>query len=168
MARNVYLPRKSHGQLSLLSLFIVFVVTGGFSLYMYLLEPFIFLLIPIIIVFVLCAVFLVLIVGLSGMRYVITDDALEASCSFFLKYKIPLNSIQRIVKRDLAISMWSSFRLPGMALFTVPYADVGNVKMCATSASKDILLIEAGSGLYGVTPRDEGAFMTDIRRRIQG
>jgi len=53
-----------------------------------------------------------------------------------------------------------------MALFTVPYADVGNVKMCATSASKDILLIETSSGLYGVTPRDEETFMTDIRHRI--
>jgi membrane protein YdbS with pleckstrin-like domain len=148
VARNVYLPRKSSGQLSLLSLFIVFVATDGFSLYMYLLEPFIFLLVPIIIVFLLCAVFLVLIVGLSSMRYAITDDALEASCSFFLKYKIPLNSIQRIVKRDLAISMCPALGCRKGPLHRT-YADVGNVKMCATSASKDILLIETSSGLYG-------------------
>jgi len=167
LTHNVYAPRKSPGQLSLFALFLVFAVTGGFSIYQYIAAPTIFLLIPITIALILGTVFLILMIGISKMRYTITDDALEARCSFLLRYTIPLSSIQRIVKRNLAITVWSSFRLPGMALFTVPYADVGDVKMCATSASKDIILIETSSGLYGTTPREEDAFLAEIKGRMQ-
>lgn len=98
------------------------------------------------------------------MKYELDDKKLVMKCCL-LKYTLPLASIKRITKRDLEISLWSSLRLPGLALFTVLCADVGKVKMRATSASKDIILIEIDHGLYGITPAKEDEFVTDFRSR---
>lgn len=65
------------------------------------------------------------------------------------------------------MTIWSTIRFPGIALFQVPYADVGNVKMCATAALKDILLIETEKEKYGLTPADEGAFVAALRAHME-
>ena len=83
-----------------------------------------------------------------------------------LTYQIPLNEIQTIRKRNLSISLLSSMRLPGLALFTVHYTDLGNVKMCATSAATGILLVETAKHKYGLTPADEEGFLAALQARI--
>ena len=65
------------------------------------------------------------------------------------------------------MTIWSTVRLPGIALFTVPYADVGNVRMCATAALNDILLIETDKEKYGLTPADEEAFVAALQSRME-
>jgi hypothetical protein len=37
--------------------------------------------------------------------------------------------------------------------------------MCATAASKGILLIETAEELYGITPADEGGLLTALKAR---
>jgi hypothetical protein len=63
--------------------------------------------------------------------------------------------------------MWSSMRLPGVALFSVLYADEGNVSMCATRAAEGILLIEVGHKKYGITPQDEAGLIAAIQERMR-
>jgi hypothetical protein len=83
----------------------------------------------------------------------------------FLTYRIPLDEVHAIERRDLSLSLWSSVRLPGLALFAVPYRGMGQVKMCATAATKDILLIETAEGMYGITPADEGGLVAALEAR---
>jgi hypothetical protein len=66
------------------------------------------------------------------------------------------------------MTIWSSIRFPGIALFGVPYADVGSVKMCATAALNNILLIETETEKFGLTPKDEEAFLTAVRAQMEG
>jgi len=49
----------------------------------------------------------------------------------------------------------------------VPYTDVGNVKMCATAAATDILLVETGKHKYGLTPADEQGFLDALQARME-
>ncbi len=99
------------------------------------------------------------------MRYELDEERLVMRCGP-LSYRVHLADVQRVTKRDLAMSMWSSMRLPGFALGDVIYGDVGNVTMCATRALKGIILLEAGRKKYGLTPADEDAFLADLRRRL--
>ena len=101
------------------------------------------------------------------MRYDLDDRALILRYGPVLNYRVPLAQIESIRRRDLGLTIWSSIRFPGIALFGVPYADVGNVKMCATGALKGILLIETGRAKYGITPADEGGLVAAIRSRIK-
>ena len=64
------------------------------------------------------------------------------------------------------MTIWSAIRFPGIALFKVPYADVGTIKMCSTAALNNILLIETETEKYGLTPIDEEAFVATIRTQI--
>lgn len=109
---------------------------------------------------------LVLAAWFPTMRYELDDEALVLRYGPILRYRIPLDEIQEMRRKNLKISLWSSLRLPGLALFTVPYADEGRVKMCATAAADRILLIDTRRGTYGVTPADEEAFVAAIRARI--
>jgi len=142
-------------------------LTGGFFAYVYLVTGQSALLISALSSLGIGAPFLVILLSLPSMRYELDSDNLVMRCGL-LRYVVPLTSIKRITKRDLEISLWSSLRLPGLALFTVPYADVGKVKMCATSASKDIILIETDRDMHGITPADEEGFIADFRSRIGG
>ncbi len=101
------------------------------------------------------------------MRYDLDDRALILSYGPVLHYRVPLAQIESIRRRDLGLTIWSSIRFPGIALFEVPYADVGNVKMCATGALKGILLIETGRAKYGITPADEEGLVAAVRSRIK-
>lgn len=76
------------------------------------------------------------------MRYELDQKQLTLHYGPVLTYRIPLREIRTIRSRNLSLTVWSTIRFPGIALFTVPYADVGNVKICATAALNDILLIE--------------------------
>lgn len=109
--------------------------------------------------------FLLLAIWFPTMRYELDGEAITLRYGPVLRYRIPLDRILEIRRRNLAISLWSSMRLPGLALFTVPYSDVGKVKMCATAAADRILLIETATGLYGLTPADEEGLVAAIRAR---
>ena len=110
--------------------------------------------------------FLVLAVWFPTMRYELGPETLTLRYGPVLSYRIPISEIEIIRRRNLSLSLWSSLRFPGIALFTVPYTDVGNVKMCATAAADRILLIETVGEKYGVTPADEEAFVAALQARI--
>jgi hypothetical protein len=120
---------------------------------------------PIVLMVVIGAVFIFIAAWFPTMRYVLHDDTLELIYGPLLRYKIPLAEIRGMRRRDLRISLLSSMRLPGVALFEVTYGDVGKVKMCSTAALKDILLIETERGLYGITPADEQGLVAAVRAR---
>jgi len=75
-------------------------------------------------------VFLVL-CSLPHMRYELRDDALYLILGPW-KSRIPYNSITDVVRKDLAFSVLSSFRMPGIAVFDVAYSDEGSVRMYST------------------------------------
>lgn len=101
------------------------------------------------------------------MRYELDDEALTLLYGPVLRYRIPLSEIREVRRRSLAISIVSTMRLPGVALFRVHYMDAGFVRMCATAVADRILLIETAGGLYGVTPADEENFVAELRRRME-
>jgi hypothetical protein len=109
--------------------------------------------------------FLALAFWFPTMRYELDAEALTLRYGPALTYRIPLDEVHAIERRDLSLSLWSSVRLPGLALFAVPYRGMGQVKMCATAATKDILLIETAEGMYGITPADEGGLVAALEAR---
>ena len=165
MNTKAFAPRKSYGWVFLALIVFPFFLLGGFFAQLYLATENAVLLIFIFLFLAIAIPFLVILASLPSMRYELDDEKLVMKCGF-LKYVVPLTSVKRITKRDLEITLWSSLRLPGLALFTVLYADVGRVKMCATSMSKGIILIHTNGDVYGVTPLEEEAFIADLRRRI--
>ena len=110
---------------------------------------------------------IVLLVALlfPAMRYELDAEALTLRYGPALTYRIPLDDVHAIERRDLSLSLWSSVRLPGLALFAVPYRGMGQVKMCATAASKGILLIETAEAVYGITPADESGLVAALEAR---
>jgi hypothetical protein len=117
--------------------------------------------IPIALAFLLLACFF------RSMRYELDARRLTLRYGPLLTYRIPLDEIRSIRRRNLGMTIWSSIRFPGIALYTIPYADVGNVKMCATSALDKILLIETGKTKYGLTPADEETFIAALRAQME-
>ena len=112
--------------------------------------------------------FLAFALWIRTMRYELGEDALTLIYGPVLRYRIPLSEIQSVRRRNLSVSLWSSMRLPGLALFTVLYNDEGKVKMCATAAANEILLIETLDAKYGITPADEDAFVNALQARMKG
>jgi len=112
--------------------------------------------------------FLILAFWFPTMRYELEQDQLTLRYGLVLRYQIPLREIRTVRRRTLSLTIWSTVRFPGIALFTVPYADVGNVKMCATAALNDILLIETDKEKYGLTPADEELFVAALRAQMEG
>lgn len=106
----------------------------------------------------LVVLILVALVCLPLMRYDLERDQIVVSCGPILRYRIPYAEITDVRRTDLTPSLWSSMRFPGLAMWTVQYADIGKVRMCATRMAKGILLIEAGGRRYGITPADEKLF----------
>ena len=111
--------------------------------------------------------FLILAFWFPTMRYELDRDQLTLRYGPVLTYRIPLREIRSIRRRNLSMTIWSTVRFPGIALFTVPYADVGNVKMCATAALNNILLIETEKEKYGLTPADEEDFVAAIQAQME-
>lgn len=112
--------------------------------------------------------FLILAFWFPTMQYELEQDQLTLRYGPFLRYQIPLREIRTVRRRTLSLTIWSTVRFPGIALFTVPYADVGNVKMCATAALNNILLIETEKEKYGITPADEEVFVAALRAQMEG
>lgn len=101
------------------------------------------------------------------IRYELDPEKLVL-CYGPFRYPVALKEIESVSKRNLGLSLWSSFRLPGFAMWTVPYSDVGNVFMCATRSLTDITLITTRKRKYGVTPADEAAFLADLQQYLKG
>ena len=163
--KKIFKPRPSSGWVSvsvialvLLGSGLYYLLTTGFS------GPYmlmILLTVPLGIVFLLIAVFF------PTMHYEIEGTRLTLVYGPLLRYVIDIDQIKSIRRRDLKISLLSSFRFPGLAIFSVPYGEIGSVRMCATAASTDILLIETGSTRYGLTPADEAEFVAELRSRMK-
>lgn len=100
--------------------------------------------------------------SVPAMRYEITNDELVLSCGPLYRYRIPYDQINDVRRTTLTPTLWSSMRMPGLALGGVMYADIGTVRMCATRMSRDILLVTAGKRRYGLTPADEAGFMATL------
>lgn len=111
---------------------------------------------------------LVLAAWARSIRYELDGETLLLRCGPLMLYRIPVRQIRSIVRRNLSITLWSSFRLPGLALFSVPYAGEGIIKMCATAAADRVLLIETEQAKYGLTPADEAGFVAALRARMEG
>src|SRR5205807_1670460 len=86
------------------------------------------------------------------MRYELDRQALTLVFGPIIHWRIPLREIRQVELKDLTMSIWAATRLPGIALFTVYYSNVGLVRMCATRASKRIVLTRTAKATYGVTP----------------
>jgi hypothetical protein len=123
-------------------------------------------LITILIAFATGIGFLLLAAFFPTMRYELDDSRLHISYGPVLHYTVDMAEIENIRRCDLGVSVISSFRFPGLALFGVPSPEVGRVNMCASVASKGILLIETRTQKYGITPADEAAFLAELRRRM--
>lgn len=164
----VFRPRKSAGWLWLAGIGLLII---GLSALMLLVVPpgeegYVAVLITSILTAALGLPFLVLAAWYPTMRYELGDDVLTLRYGPVLTYRIPLDQIETIRRRNLSLSLWSSLRFPGIALFGVAYSDVGTVKMCATAALNGILLVETAKDKYGLTPADEAAFVVALQARI--
>jgi hypothetical protein len=105
----------------------------------------------------------------AGIHYEVTPTELRLMGGP-VHYTIPLSTITRVYKRDFDLSLANrpkrkvtGVRMPGLSLADVQYNDTGPLKMCATSAWKDITIIETTGLKYGVTPADEEGFMAALR-----
>jgi hypothetical protein len=99
------------------------------------------------------------------MRYWLGRKELVLSYGPLMYDRVPLDAIQSIRRRNLRLSPVSTFRFPGLALLNVHYLGMGQVRMCATSASKEILLINIGHRRYGITPENEMELVQHVRER---
>jgi hypothetical protein len=111
--------------------------------------------------------FVLLVIWWPTMRYELDRETLTLLYGKAIKYRIPLETIRSVKRVDLGLSLWSSIRMPGVALFSVPYSDVGQVRMCSTAALNGVLLIETEKGLYGITPEAEDQLAATIQARIR-
>jgi ABC-type transport system involved in multi-copper enzyme maturation permease subunit len=159
-------PRPSFGWLWLILMaVIIFAIAIAPALAMGLSSGSVIL--TVIICSVVALAFLVLAFWFPTMRYELGQDELTLRYGPALRYRIALSEIRTIRHRNLGLTIWSSIRFPGIALFTVPYADVGNVRMCATAALNNILLIETEKEKYGLTPANEDQFVAALRAQIE-
>jgi PH (Pleckstrin Homology) domain-containing protein len=115
---------------------------------------------------VVAAPLLVLAAFFPAMRYELDDDELRLIYGPLLRYRIALRDVVGVHRQDLSVAVWSSVRLPGIALFRVPYNDIGIVRMCATRAAERVLLVRTHDGQYGLTPADEPAFLGALMERL--
>jgi hypothetical protein len=160
--KMVFKPRPSMGWFSLLLLALIIigvgvsaVVRGGTS---QVIGAF----------FILLGIYFALLaVWWPTMRYELDREALTLVYGQAIKYRILLESIKSMKRVDLPLSLWSSMRLPGVALFTVPYADLGPIKMCSTAALNGIFLVETDHGFYGLTPEEEDHLAAAVQARMR-
>ena len=164
---QVFAPRPSYGWVWLLVVAMLFLLTllpvplAGDDV------PPVILVANIVLGLGLSLPFLLLAAWWPTMRYTLEEEALTLRYGPILCYRVPLSSIHRMQRRNLSLSLGLNLCLPGVALFTVPYSDVGMVRMCATAATYGILLIETDGPSYGITPADEQAFVAAVQARIK-
>jgi hypothetical protein len=162
---KIFKPRPSTGWVWVAGLALVLLTAGFGMLITYgFAGPYI---ITILLTIPMGLAFMLITIFFPAMRYEIKDKQLVLSYGPLLRYTIDIGQIRSIRRRNLGISMLSSFRFPGLAIFGVPYQKIGTVKMCATASGNDILLIETESTRYGVTPANEEEFVNELRARMQ-
>jgi PH (Pleckstrin Homology) domain-containing protein len=160
-----FAPSPSFGWLSLLLVALLVLIPGILGA-LASLRLGVFALVPLLPALIVGVPLLLLVIWFPTMHYVLDRTTLTLRCGPFLTYRIPLAEIDSVQRRNLEVSVWASLRVPGLALFTVPYADVGKVKMCATRAAERIVLIRTKRDRYGVTPADEKAFLAALHARL--
>ncbi len=101
---------------------------------------------------------------LPHMRYELRDDALYIILGFW-KSRIPYDHIIDIVRKDMAFSALSSFRMPGIAVFDVNYSDEGTVRMYSTHELADVTLIKTRDcKKYGISPANPDGFIAALKQ----
>jgi hypothetical protein len=164
-SNKIFKPRPSAGWIWVGALGSILLAIGLWMIITYgVLGPHI---VAILISIPLGLVLLLLAICFPAMRYEIAGTRLTLRYGPLLRYSINIAQIKSIRRRDLKISPVSSFRFPGLAVFSVPYPEIGTVRMCATAASTGILLIETGSAKYGLTPANEAEFVAELRERMR-
>lgn len=163
---RIFRPRASYGWLSLM---LMGLVVAAFSIMPALAASLNSAgsLLTLVVCTPIAITFFLLALWFPTMRYELNNAELVLRYGPVITYRIPLARIQAIRRRCLGLTIWSCVRFPGVALFTAPYADVGNVKMCATAAMNDVLLIETPAGKYGITPANEEELVTAIQERME-
>ena len=164
---KIFRPRRSHGW-AWLVLMAVIIIAVAIAPAMAIGMSSSSILLTVIVCSLVALAFLALAFWFPTMRYELDQNQLTLRYGPVLTYRIPLSEIRTIRRRNLSLTIWSSIRFPGIALFGVPYADVGNVKMCATAALNKILLIETEKEKYGLTPADEEAFVAALQAQMEG
>lgn len=102
---------------------------------------------------------------LPTMKYVVTDTLVILSCGPF-RWKIQICDIQKVVEKNVGwLPISEGWKLPGYALFKIDCADVGTVRMCATSLTRRIMLIQTADDLWGITPADPEGFVAALHRK---
>jgi len=163
---KTFRPRPSRGWFSLVIMAVILLAVGAAPALALGLASSSAALTLIIVVPVALA-FLILAFWFPTMRYELDQGQITLRYGPVLTYRIPLSEIRTIRRRNLSLTIWSTLRFPGIALFKVPYADVGDVKMCATAALSNILLIETEKEKYGLTPADENKFVDAVRTHME-
>jgi hypothetical protein len=102
------------------------------------------------------------------IRYELRPTTLALLFGPWTVYQIQYSEIKKVSWQNLSVSLLSSFRLPGFAMWRVPYNDVGTVRMCATAAANRILMIRTERDQYGITPADEEGFLKELMARVKG
>jgi hypothetical protein len=125
------------------------------------------LLVPFIIGIIIGGGALLLAALFPTIRYELRPTTLALVYGPWTVYQIPYDEIKKVSWQDLSVSIVSSFRLPGFAMWSVPYNDAGTVKMCATAAASHILPIRAGKDQYGITPANEQNFLSELMARVK-
>jgi hypothetical protein len=98
------------------------------------------------------------------MKCAVGDDIIVLSCGPF-KWTILIRSIRSITEKDLEyLPLSEGWKLPGYTLFKIRYGGIGLVRMCATSMTRRILLIETDTDVWGITPTEVDSFIATIRR----
>lgn len=162
---KIFKPRPSTGWIWVGALAVVLLASGLYMLIAYGFSgPY---MLTILLTIPLGLVFLLITVFFPSMRYQLEGNQLILTYGPFLRYTIDIGQIKSIRRRDLRVSPLSSFRFPGLAIFGVPYLDIGTVKMCATAAGTGILLIETDSTKYGLTPANEEEFVAELQTRMK-
>lgn len=160
-------PRRSHGRYWVGGLGLIFFLTFASSLFFAYGEISMFVWVPMLILGIGVSFPLLLLTWYySTMRYLLGPHELVLSFGPIMRDRVPLNAIKSIRRRNLKL-IWVSttFRFPGLALFWVEYVEFGRIRMCATAASTDVLLIDIGLRRYGITPENEMELVQEIRKR---
>jgi hypothetical protein len=98
------------------------------------------------------------------MRYVVGNGEIKLICGPF-RWTIPVSEVRNIVEKDLVYLPWSEgWKLPGYALFSMRFAKVGKVRMCATTLTHRVLLIETGKETWGISPSSVPLFLAAVKR----
>lgn len=98
-----------------------------------------------------------------SIRYEILHHTLLLRCGPF-RWPIAIQSIRSITEKNLSyLPLSEGWKLPGYALFSMTFGDVGRVRMCATSLTRRILLIETDGDVWGITPADVQGLLNAIK-----